>query len=302
MSFQLGKRMGFGVGSFVSYRFSRYQMNMNASNIGTDTIYQTIAKSDSSLSIFSNNISLILKAGWVYHGDKNNIGITFTAPSIHLWGKGNMEYSVFFTDPLSYVFAPSNVYIRRQNLLTNYKYPFSAAIGYSRILAKSQFHFSLEYFAKINPYYTMPLFGKNKDFKDGDVIYGGEYVKGFQESKRSIVNLALGWEKSIIGTTELLLGFCTDFNSAQSSWENISLADYNLHQENFNLFHFSAGIGFVHNKNNIAVGFTFSAAQQASNSLGDFQNPTSFSKFYGFQNFNAVTEYRSFGVVVGLTY
>ena len=302
MSFQIGKKMGFGVGSFVSYRLSRYQMSMNASSVGTDTIYQTIAKSDSSLNMFTNTLNLIFKAGWVYHGDKNHFGITLTAPSIHLWGKGNLEYAVFFTDPQSWAFAPSNVYIRRQNLPSFYKYPLSISIGYTRKFKKSQLHFSTEYFAKVLPYFSLPVTSAISKVGSGNVTYGGEYVKGFQDAKRQILNAAIGWEKTLKGNTQLLAGFCTDFNSAMENWEEMSLADRNLNLEGFNLFHFSLGIGFQHNKNNIAVGLSYSMSQQLSNSLADFQNPTSVSKFYGFQQFNCVTEYRSIGIVVGLTY
>ena len=302
MSFQLGKKMGIGIGSFVSYRFLRYQMSMNTSAIGLDNNYQTVAKSDSLLNYFTNNASWVMKVGWVYHGEKNNLGLTVTSPSVHLWGKGRMEYSVFYTDQFGISVPFSNVFLNRQNLVSNYKYPFSIALGYSRSFKKSRFHFSGEYFSKINPYLTIAM--KNRDFSinQSDVIIGGEYVEGLEEAKKEVFNVALAYEYYLKGTTELLLGFCTDFNSSKRNWENISKVSYNLQQDNFDLYHLSVGIGFQHHQNNIAVGLSFSTADERSNSLANFQKPTYQSKLFGNQVYEARTLYRSLGVVVGLTY
>ena len=115
MSFNLTDKIGIGFGSFVSYRMSRYQMNISANNISTDTIFPAVSKSDSALTINKNDINVILKGGLVYNGDKNNFGFTVTASSIPVWGRGDLEYSIFISDPYTTGFIP--IYCRKGNKL-----------------------------------------------------------------------------------------------------------------------------------------------------------------------------------------
>ncbi|MFN5181790.1 MAG: hypothetical protein ACK5D5_02055 [Bacteroidota bacterium] len=299
MSFKLSEKWGFGFGTFFSYRMYKYQMSMNASSIGTDTIYPSISKSDSALTVNTNNLNLILKSGIVYNGEKNNFGLTVTLPSIRLRGKGDLEYSIFFS---GIYFIPVDVYIRRINVNTIYKYPGSIAVGYTRKYKRSKLHFTAEVFGRIDPYYTLKISDATGISGSGNVSLGGEYVKGIKEGKRPIANLAIGYEKVLKGTLELLMGFSTDFrNNTESA--DISFLDYNFGNEAFNLFHYSLGVGFQHNKNNIAIGLAGSLGSRFVPSIADFQNPTVFSKFFGYNVYgNNYNTYKSIGIVVGLTY
>jgi hypothetical protein len=301
MSFNISEKMGFGIASFISYRISRYFMGINASSVGLYQFYQPVSKSDSSLSLSSNSVSLINKLGWVYHGEKNNFGLTLTLPSVSLWGKSQLEYSVFISDPNNNI-QPRDVYLKRSNLKTQFKYPLSFAMGYSRKLQNSQLHFTSEFFSSIRPYTTVLVPTDPPTPTSGDVVLNGEGITSFLESKRNVLNVAVGWERRLKGTTELLLGFATDFNSRQMYWDGISNVNYAMNQEEFNIFHFSAGIGFQHKKNNIAVGLISSSGGGISQQIADFQNPTALSKFLGFNYNSMYSFFSSYGIVVGLTY
>jgi hypothetical protein len=301
ISFNLTEKIGFGIASFVSYRFSRYFMEMNASSIGLYQYYQPVSKSDSSISISSNTISLINKIGLVYQGDKNNFGIALTLPSIPIYGNSQLEYSIFINDPNNIV-QPRDVYMKRSNLQTQFKYPLSCSIGFSRKLKRSKLHLTSEYFSPISKYKTVDVPVTLPDINSGDVVLNAQDIKSFEEAKRNILNFAIGWERVIKGKTELLLGFATDFNSKNSYWDGISQVNYALNQEDFNIYHFSAGVGFQHKKNNIAVGLITSKGGGTTQQFADFQNPTAFSKFFGFNYNTMFTYFSSYGIVVGLTY
>jgi len=301
MSIKLNQRIGLGIASFVSYRFSRYFMEMKTSSIGLYQYYQPVSKSDSSISISSNTISLINKIGLVYNGEKNNLGFTITLPSVSVFGKSQLEYSVFINDPNNIV-QPRDVYLKRSNLKTNYKYPLSFSVGYTRKLSHSQLHFSGEFFTQINKYTTIEVPTEQPEINSGDVVLNAQDIKSFEEAKKNIFNFSIGWERQIKGKTELLMGFATDFNSREDYWDNISLVNYSLNQEDFNIYHLSLGIGFQHKKNNIAIGLVTSQGGGYSQQMADFQNPTAFSKFFGFSNNSMNTIFSSYGIVVGLTY
>ena len=301
MSFKLTDKIGLGIASFVSYRFSRYAMDLKASSIGLYQYYQPVSKSDSSLSIISNTISSINKIGFVYQGEKNNFGIAVTLPSINIYGKSEIEYAIFINDPNN-IAQPLDVYMKRSNLKTQYKYPLSLSIGLTRKLKRSKYHFTGEYFFPVKKYSTIVIPVNAPEPNSGDVVLNAENIKSFEEAKKNIFNFAFGWERTIKGSTELLLGFATDFNSRDDYWDGISTVNYALNQEDFNIYHFSIGVGFQHKKNNIAVGLITSKGNNYTQQIADFQNPTAFSKFFGFNNYLMNTLFSSYGIVVGLTY
>ena len=301
MSFKLTDKIGLGIASFVSYRFSRYAMDLKASSIGLYQYYQPVSKSDSSLSIISNTISSINKIGFVYQGEKNNFGVAVTLPSISIYGKSEIEYAIFINDPNN-IAQPLDVYMKRSNLNTQYKYPLSLSIGLTRKLKRSKYHFTGEYFFPVKKYSTIVIPVNAPEPNSGDVVLNAENIKSFEEAKKNIFNFAFGWERIIKGSTELLLGFATDFNSRDDYWDGISTVNYALNQEDFNIYHFSIGVGFQHKKNNIAVGLITSKGNNYTQQIADFQNPTAFSKFFGFNNYLMNTLFSSYGIVVGLTY
>ncbi|MFN6037475.1 MAG: hypothetical protein ACK452_03325, partial [Bacteroidota bacterium] len=285
MSFNLTDKIGIGFGSFVSSRMSRYQMNISANNISTDTIFPAVSKSDSALTINKNDINVILKGGLVYNGYKNNFGFTVTASSIPVWGRGDLEYSIFISDPYTTGFIPIDVYVRRTNTKTQYKYPWSFALGYTRKYKRSKLHLTTEIFGAVAPYYMLKVQNVTSSTGSGNVSLGGDYLNGFKDAKRTIANFAVGYEKVLKGTLELLLGCSTDFSN-NDYYSNISNHDYNLNQESFNIFHYSIGFGFQHNKNNIAIGLAGSSGSRYSMSIANFQDPTFISKYFGF-NYNS---------------
>ena len=302
MSFKLSDKIGLGIGSFFSYRMYKYQMSMNASSIGTDTIYPTISKSDSAITINSNTVNFILKGGIVYNGEKNNVGLTITTNAFPIWGKGDIEYSIFFSDPFLVGFLPIDVYIRRVNLKTRYKYPWSVAFGYTRKYKRAKLHFTSEIFGDIKPYYTLKIPDAKPEPGSGNVSLGGDYFKGIKDARRTVANFALGYERVLKGTLELLAGLSTDFKSNLDYYPDITNVDYSLNSESFNILHYSIGFAFQHNKNNIAIGLAGSTGWSYGFSIADFQNPTAFSKYFGYLDYNSLTRYRSLGIVVGLTY
>ncbi len=301
MSIQLSEKIGFGFASFISYRFSRYFMEMKTSSIGLYQFYQPVSKSDSSISISSNTIGLINKLGLVYQGEKNNLGIAVTLPSVSVFGKSQLEYSVYINDPNNIV-QPRDVYLKRSNLKTQYKYPLSFSVGYSRKMKRSKLHLTGEYFSPIDKYTTILIPSNLPEANSGDVVLNAQDIRSFEEAKKGVFNFAIGWERRIKGKTELLMGFATDFNSRKEYWDNMSLVNYSLNQEDFNIFHYSIGIGFQHKKNNIAVGLITSQGGGYSQQFADFQNPSAFSKFFGFSQNSMSTIYSSYGIVIGLTY
>ena len=276
-------------------------MGVNASSVGIYSFSQPVSKSDSSLSLNSTTINLINKIGWVYHGEKSNFGMTLTIPSLHLWGKSQLEYSVYVSDPNNNI--PSrDVYLKRRDLRTYHKNPLSLSAGYSRKYLQSRFHISMEYFTHLEPYLAVALSETPPESNAGDVELNSSHIRSFEDARKGVLNMAIAWERYLRGETELLFGFATDFNSRNKYWNGISDVDFALNQEEFNIYHFSAGVGFQHKKNTIAVGLVVSAGGGNTQSIADFQNPTALSKFIGFNYNSMYSKYSSYGIVVGLTY
>lgn len=269
IGYKVNERLGIGATFYSCYRGQSYQLNNYVREVSSlDSSYAYGTKTTDEAIKYST-FRLIAKAGLSYISGPWKLGLTFTTPSIGLYGSGSVRREISSISVSEDPDAETQNFIladRQADVKTNYRHPLSIAIGMDFHTDKTRFAFSAEYFFKIGTYHLMEAtaepFLYPPSLQDSAKIES--QISNFlhvENAAKPIFNVAVGFSQVLFKNLSLLMGASTDFSSYTATSESKEL----LHGfSGFDIYHFSTGISYQRKKNTFSVGFTyaFSPAKQ----------------------------------------
>jgi long-subunit fatty acid transport protein len=192
---------------------------------------------------------------------------------------------------------------------TSFKTPFS--VGGGLVIkskkqgkdedAKKKWFFSFEYFGAVDAYFLVqpevrPVIRPvSASFNKDDAFNSTDFI-GIIESRRSVLNLALGYERYINKDLRLLMSFRTN-----NSYYDVPFSEMEFSQTFWNIWHFSLG-GIYRKKNTIiSAGINYFDGFGITSPYIVMSNPTEAGWLQGNTNFDANVTMRSLGITIGFT-
>ncbi|MFL9485325.1 hypothetical protein ACI6Q2_21260 [Chitinophagaceae bacterium LWZ2-11] len=198
LGYKVSKHWGFGISGLFTLRNQDYQklaltrMYLNA----PDT---PLVTTNLNQSISYYTVRAAAKIGIMYHGEHVSFGLTFTTPSLNLFGSGTISADVTGTNIKLDGVKRVNVVgdDTQEKLNPNYKSPFSVAGGVNWVLPNySMLGITVEYHGHENIYDIMR--GSTAAFFRPTSLYtalGADDFLRVKGAAKSITNFAVGYEK-----------------------------------------------------------------------------------------------------------
>jgi hypothetical protein len=190
---------------------------------------------------------------------------------------------------------------------TVYKSPLSIAAGIvfkSKSLdenskPKRKFFFSFEYFNSINPYYLVKPQerGVIRPLKD-NYNYTTIDFMGIMEAPINILNIAIGYERSINKKINLLASFRTNNSFANV---NKDYTDMAISQSFWNLWHYSLGAIYKKERSDISIGISYCDGFGQMQPYVVMTNPSEKNFLQG-NDYITTSLFRSFSFSIGYNY
>jgi hypothetical protein len=220
------------------------------------------------------------KLGWAYETGRWRLGITLTAPSMQVYGKGSIqrEVSLYSASERPGDTATSFLILdRKTSIKTVYHHPFSVAAGVEYRTSKTRLALSAEYFTGIRTYYMMRTESDPLVYPPWvkDSAYTRPFLQGYlnvSNQSRPVLNIAIGMDQYLSKKFSFLLGARTDF----SSFKKPEDVDILLHSSGeWDLYHLSAGLSYNTPKQTITLGFNYTFSPKKSLDPYAIINPNS---------------------------
>jgi len=262
------KRFNFGASFFLRYSSLRYTASKIVEVAPADTF--SILKRNS-----INNLSEDVR-GYVWRGTiklgvnymlnkKVNLGLVVTTPSFALSGSSDVRTNVSFINIVSKQVAGYLPDILADETVLgagfNIKDPVSIAFGVDYHLDSYRWNCTVEWFGALKPYKMVdPEVGQ----RYSTAVPGSELKTDFSTyvaGGNSILNIAVGLEKTTKTDRSWLFGFKTDFD-ALNNFDYKELSDGStLVNTRSDYYHFSTGKNFMFLKYDVLFGIEYSLAR-----------------------------------------
>ena len=301
MSFHLTPKLSVGFTCFFAYRFQRFTHHISASAISDDPLLKKFTSHyDYSRDVRYDLVNTLSKFGLIYTPNSRlRIGLTTTMPSLTLFGLGKTYTKIYSANMASNNFESYTVFDRQKGLNAKYATPFSVAIGLTTQLGRAKIYVSAEYFAPIKQYDMINPEDSLNILKSG-VEYNSSNLLSVQHSAHEVLNGAIGIEYKLLKKFSILTSYRTDFNSQKNkttAQDNGSLATSYI-----DLHHVTLGCVVQKNKKSFMVGLSFSTGELFSQrQFADFNNPTDETNLLGASLNRAMYNYKSLGIIFGVT-
>jgi hypothetical protein len=262
-SYELTDKLVIGASILGSGKGFVYLENSNIDLLNED---DSLNRTNSNWSYFDSQdsyvVSIISKIGLHYTIPSWTFGLTFTAPSIRLYGDGYHRRQVRMINIVDNGQLMPDINISEQNnhIVADFKEPLSIAAGFTHYNKsnRTRFVFSIEYFAPISRYKSIDNSRVANIYTD-EYSPGSDFLTYYYESK-SVFNVGLGFKHAIKDNLFVLAGFKTDFSSY-----NIDSKDsrvYNVYKmAAANLYHFSLGIQFQFKNSTVLFGTEYATGK-----------------------------------------
>lgn len=320
---KMSNSFSLGITNFLVMKNFNTKRNLNThaspqseivQDVNGDTIPYYIANhiQDESISFF--NYRWLIKIGANYQKKKWGIGLTATLPSINIVGRGTVTRT--FQQSNIELPTPSdnaktlNASDYQKKLPTNYKDPWSLAIGLHYKTRKSLYTFTAEYFGKIPPYKAIKA-EENPNSVSSEV-YNSLTEKDFlsvYHGANQVLNVGFGHKREIKENLLMYLGFRTDFSNSKSGLPRTS--QYFFNQNNiisYNLYHFTLGSSLKVGKSELLLGVQYSrGGKQGAQQLANFSNPKEYNYDNNIPLQNTLNNdmsfrYNEISILAGITY
>lgn len=243
-SSKLSEKIGIGITGYISYR------SYSASTL---TILQAL-KSDGDIASYSDisnyqfsNCRALAKAGIGFNFNPLTFGLTFTTPSINIFGSGSVGTHLFASGFDTARFE-SNY---QDDVKSKFNSSWAVGAGGAYRLNKFKIHLSAEWYNAIDKYNVMdtkPFIAQSS---------GAEISNDLSHEAKSVINYGIGLD--YFANDNLIFSFSfTGDNSAFVEGTITNLAPYN----SWDLIHLAAGSSFKLWKSDITVGIVYSFGSQ----------------------------------------
>lgn len=295
--FSIGISGGFITRSvdYTRYSLVRVYMNETSDPLVSSTIIQ---------SVNYYNVRFQPKLGLSYQKGHWQIGLTFAAPSVNLFGNGSVNFDATATNikPPNQTSRIDFVANDRQvKLKTKYKSPLSVGAGIAYLAGRSHIEVAAQYFGNIDMYSIInaksAAFARPADAYPN--ITSDQYLRVLAANK-PVFNVGLAYEYSLKPTLTLYLSarnnqtfFDKDLNKQSGIKPDISSWD---------IYHAVIGATVLHGRSSISAGITTAFGKDNNREQpGSIDNDTESNLFGGTTTITKAS-YSSFGILLGYTY
>jgi len=302
-AYKITDKIGVGLGAYFFIRTQDYFNSYVASAFpkedleSPDGLFTAIASTNEEQKFNARVMGFIFKPAINIDLDEFKMGLTLTTPSISLGLLNNYAYR-----SQSSILPDEDILLKLSDSHDRfsgvYKTPFSANIGAEYDFGKLLIGFSMEWFAKIDPYEMI---------KPNDKSESPEYPTAPSEdyaipmmANKSITNFGFSVKYEIKDWISYIGSFRTDMNY----FDDEALNRYDQFVPSFtywDLIHITSGIKMSNKRLDLTVGLDYAngssendpqfvsmtSATQANYLLGDIQNNTS-------------TQYHNFSFTIGI--
>jgi hypothetical protein len=251
---KISSNVGVGVSMFVAPRSHRSNTSVTDFLAAGDLVQV----SGGSRSYEYNQWSLLWKLGIGTTVESWDVGLTVTTPMARLFGSGQVSGTLVDLDNA----GGDAVLITdfQRDLSTSLRSPWSVGLGASRDFGRSRLHVGAEWFASMAPYTMMEAVPTVPN-----VGASGELDLSVVDARKSVLNVAVGYERKHSETLTWYGSFHTDFSYDES------LEASNLAFTRWNLYHIGGGARTMVGSSELTVGaiYAFSNGASARGFLGD---------------------------------
>lgn len=249
------------------------------------------------------NVRTTIKLSAMVDFKRIKTGLTVTMPSIDVWGKAvvglDISYSNVYFNGLSFpisIFADDRQVLKK----TRYQNPFSVALGTEiNLTPKSNLYITAEWFAPVKSYLLVQA-KPNSFTRPSNSLFAlnsADYLR-VRESRKSTLNIALGFERIISSRISLLMGGRTNFYSLEVDPTD----EMNLNICKWNLFHASFGASYKRKKSTLFLGLLGAYGRQGNlQQMINITDPTADSDYplQGELTNTMTAQYRSLSLMLG---
>jgi hypothetical protein len=287
-AYKIRKNMGIGITQFVAYRKQSAGFDLTAQALtSTNELAVTIQESDYDY----NHYRMLWKAGLSIEGDNLDLGATVTTPSIGLFGSGSLGTNTTVTG--QDIDGDGNLDSEltsgfSDGLDSEYKSPFSVAVGGAYTWNRSTFHASVEWFDDIGEFNVV---GPESFVSQST----GETVSSVvTNAADDVTNYALGLAHKFSSVTTGYASFTSDFTTFDPD------AGTNLSITNWDIYHITGGVSTRIRKSLITLGFGYSYGSEDARRPIDFTSASESNRMIGIDS-SGRFKYRGYRIIVGLS-
>ena len=153
----LNEHWAVGLTNIVQFRTHKFNRSLNSYIYPNNALIEVVG-GNLTENVDYYNLRYVMKFGALYKKDAWSVGLTFTTPSINLFGRGTTAANIAARNLL---FEGQDARIspvasdRQSDLKTRFKSPWSAAIGVNYRGERSGFGVAMEYFGAVDIYSIM---------------------------------------------------------------------------------------------------------------------------------------------------
>ncbi len=282
-------KMGFGVSGFVAYHGQRTR---------TQAIFQGLKTTDTGVSatvldgIDYWNVRLVFKLGLAWDLSPLTLGLAVTTPGLDLFGQGSSLVNVFVNG-----IDIDNDGIPDTELVANYvkdapaqyKSPASIAAGFSYRYKNTTFHFTGEYFGKVDHYEVMEtVFFESPTTGD---TYAHKMILGLDD----VFNWGVGVEQHIRSWLKAYGSFITDRSAAlEGQTTSVAISTWDL-------YHLMGGAAFTFFGNDITLGLGYTWGKDRLPKRHNVPNTSGLQEI-PFHERDYTVDYRQWKFIIGFAF
>lgn len=211
------------------------------------------------ISFTQKSYGIFAKAALAWKLEKFNLGLTVSLPYLAILNKGEFSYEELLAGGTQLDFLTKEGF---NDLDSKRKVPLSIAVGAGIPIGKTTLSTNVEWYSAVGNYrrIEIPSFDRNDNDNELD-----ELSFNLNESRRSIVNFAVGVEFFFSEKLKGYGSFSTDFSSYIDNPNIFDLIDQTDDEISFkqDYYHFGGGVELIFNWANLILGANF--AQSSTN-------------------------------------
>ncbi|GAA4311499.1 hypothetical protein GCM10023115_32850 [Pontixanthobacter gangjinensis] len=297
---KLNENWSVGLSNLFTVRSHSYQRNFSSYVFMNDE-ERTFVGGNQSQNAEYYNVRYAAKLGAVYRSGNWSTGLTFTSPSINLFGQGTLANNIAVRNlKLIDDNRISGVATARQaELKSTYKSPFSVALGTNYKKGNSSAGIAIQYYNSIDIYDIM-------EPAPGTFVRPAELAPELQSDRflrnragaESVLNIAVGYEHQLSDAFSLLLSarndmsyFDDELNDGPGIKTTISSWD---------IYHFTGGVNLDHRNSSLSLGLLFSTGNTGKYEQPGNINPEDINLLEGSTTITRA-RYSNIGLLLGYT-
>ncbi len=252
--FRVSEKLAIGFSAEGNLRSQDYLVDYKSRalvNTGTDTIFPPLVSVQEYYHNDNYQVGFRFKAGLSYDlSVRTHLGLLITSPLLKIASGGNILSDLEISNLLlgsTVVNLLANT--QQEDLSSQWKTPFSVAVGISQDFQKGQFYIAAEYFGKLEEYNVVTP-RKSAFIRPDTTTDQAPSLLKLKDVRRAIANVGMGFsyelDKSLTGYISLRTDFCygddelfsddRGFRVNTTQWNNYHLqTGVNMRKRRFNL-------------------------------------------------------------------